>query len=288
MAKRSPIALKWVDDALASTHLVAAGRAHRGVRGDRAAHSGPPRRRSIARLTRSCDTPVLLPGRNDDEFRGADSQLDAMMASMIAERRAHPQERIDLLTKLLLVRDAGRPRRRNERRAGARRGEHALRRRPRDDRQRARLDLLPPRASPRSARQSAGRSRAFGPEGPTSFAPERLAYTTRVFKEALRLYPPLVILVRRSLEPFELQGALLPAAHARRRQLVRRPHEPARVERPRALRSRPLHPRARGDASQVGLAPVRRGPARVHRQPLRPHGGADCARHVDAQRALRG
>jgi cytochrome P450 len=51
---------------------------------------------------------------------------------------------------------------------------------------------------------------AFGPEGPTSFAPEKLDYTTRVFKEALRLYPPVVLLVRRSLEPVELLGQTYP------------------------------------------------------------------------------
>ncbi|MGD0526625.1 MAG: cytochrome P450, partial [Polyangiaceae bacterium] len=52
---------------------------------------------------------------------------------------------------------------------------------------------------------------AFGPEGPTSFAPDRLAYTTRVFKEALRMYPPLVVLGRRALEPVTIQGEPLPA-----------------------------------------------------------------------------
>jgi cytochrome P450 len=51
---------------------------------------------------------------------------------------------------------------------------------------------------------------AFGPEGPTQPEPQRLAYTTRVFKEALRLYPPIVLLPRRALAPVEVGGVLLP------------------------------------------------------------------------------
>jgi cytochrome P450 len=47
---------------------------------------------------------------------------------------------------------------------------------------------------------------AFGPEGPTAYDPEKLAYTTRVFKEALRLYPPVIVLPRRSLDPLTIAG----------------------------------------------------------------------------------
>ena len=51
---------------------------------------------------------------------------------------------------------------------------------------------------------------AFGPEGPTTWTPERLGYTSRVFREALRMFPPLVVLVRRSLESFEIGGVTYP------------------------------------------------------------------------------
>ena len=51
---------------------------------------------------------------------------------------------------------------------------------------------------------------SFGPEGPTSFDPEKLAYTTRVFKEALRLYPPIMFFARRALEPVTIAGRQLP------------------------------------------------------------------------------
>ena len=51
---------------------------------------------------------------------------------------------------------------------------------------------------------------AFGPEGPTTFEPEKLAYTTRVFKEALRMFPPLVVFGRRTLEPVTIGGESIP------------------------------------------------------------------------------
>jgi cytochrome P450 len=203
------IALKWVDDALASTPLVLQVAL---IEAFEAIEPRIPAR--LAELHRTIDevvhTPVLLPGRNDDEFRGAVRKLDAMMASMIAERRAHPQERIDLLTKLLLVRDVDG------------RGEGMSDAQVRDEANTLFVAGHETTANALAwafyllARHPEARARvqaeadAFGPEGPTSFAPERLAYTTRVFKEALRLYPPLVILVRRSLEPFELQGRSYP------------------------------------------------------------------------------
>ena len=62
---------------------------------------------------------------------------------------------------------------------------------------------------------------AFGPEGPTTFAPEALDYTTRVFKEALRLIP--------RFTPATQPGARrdprpdLPCGHDRTREPVRRP-----------------------------------------------------------------
>lgn len=51
---------------------------------------------------------------------------------------------------------------------------------------------------------------AFHADGATPFAPEKLSFTTRVFKEALRLYPPALVLLRRSLEPVELFGRTYP------------------------------------------------------------------------------
>jgi hypothetical protein len=52
---------------------------------------------------------------------------------------------------------------------------------------------------------------AFGSEDPARPEPQRLEYPTRVFKEALRLYPPVILLARRALEPVTLAGCELPA-----------------------------------------------------------------------------
>ncbi|HEU4536605.1 MAG TPA: cytochrome P450, partial [Polyangiaceae bacterium] len=50
------------------------------------------------------------------------------------------------------------------------------------------------------------------PPGPIGFeAAAKLAVTARVFKETLRLYPPLDMLARRSLEPFAVGGVAVPA-----------------------------------------------------------------------------
>jgi cytochrome P450 len=51
---------------------------------------------------------------------------------------------------------------------------------------------------------------AFG-DGPIErYDPDRLQLTTRVFREALRLYPPVPLLPRRTLEDVEIGGTLIP------------------------------------------------------------------------------
>jgi cytochrome P450 len=153
----------------------------------------------------------LLPGRDDAELTGAIRKLDALIASMIDDRRARPQERADLLTRLLLARDTegGRSEGMSDRQlrdeantlfvAGHETTANAL----------AWAFYLLAR-NPQTRARVQAEADAFGPEGPTAFAPEKLAYTTRAFKEALRLYPPLVLLGRRSLEPFRLDGRRYP------------------------------------------------------------------------------
>ena len=198
------VALKWVDDALGSVPLVAQIAL---LEAFEAIEPHVPER--LAELRRVIDevvrSPVLLRGR-DDKLRGAIRTLDRMMQDTIADRRAHPQERVDLLTKLLLTRDEGAA------------GEGMSDAQVRDEANTLFVAGHETTANALAwafyllARDPAARARvqaeadAFGPEGPTTFAADKLAYTTRVFKEALRLYPPLVVLVRRSLEPFTLHG----------------------------------------------------------------------------------
>jgi cytochrome P450 len=51
---------------------------------------------------------------------------------------------------------------------------------------------------------------AFADSPPDRFLPEQLALTTRVFRETLRLYPPLMMFPRRTLEEVEIAGTVLP------------------------------------------------------------------------------
>lgn len=165
------------------------------------------------RLLDTLNQPVLLAGRNKPEIRHALRTLDGYMAQMIEERRAQLTPRKDLLTRLLLARDSDAK--------GASSGM--------DDKQvRDEANTLFVAGHETTAtaiawcfyllaRHPEARARvqaeadAFGPEGPSQPEPQRLAYTTRVFKEALRLYPPVIILARRTTEDVTIGGVHLPA-----------------------------------------------------------------------------
>ncbi|HEY1695108.1 MAG TPA: cytochrome P450 [Polyangiaceae bacterium] len=203
------VALKWIDDSLASTYLSvqmalfeAAEKAE--------AHVPAPLRDVRQRIEDALREPVLLPGRREPAYVEALRTLDRRIAGMIDDRRANPSERADLLSRLLLARDTEGRREgmsdaqvRDEANtlfvAGHETTANAL----------AWTFYLLARNPEARARVQA-EADAFGPEGPTSFAPDRLAYTTRAFKEALRLYPPLVVLGRRATEPVTLRGGALP------------------------------------------------------------------------------
>ncbi len=204
------LALKWVDGQMASSYLTLQitlielmERLHPVV--------PAPLAGLQAKIEEALRDPILLPGRHEPELVAALQRLDAFVHRMIDDRRANPRERVDLLTKLLLVRDVegGRSEGMSDKQvrdeantlfvAGHETTANAL----------AWSFYLLGRHPEAMARVQA-EADAFGPEGPTSFDPERLAYTTRVFREALRLYPPVVLLPRRTLEPVEICGTHLP------------------------------------------------------------------------------
>jgi len=209
------VALKWVDDNLASANLSmqmalfeVAEMAHPHV----PAALFDVRRR----VEDALKEPFLLPGRKAPEYVAALRTLDAHIRKMIDDRRTHPGERADLLTRLLLARDTD----------GGPGNGHGVGMSDEQVRDEANTLFVAGHETTANAlawtfyllaRNPEARARvqaeadAFGPEGPTSFAPEKLAYTTRAFKEALRLYPPLVVFGRRSLEPVTIQGEALPA-----------------------------------------------------------------------------
>jgi cytochrome P450 len=157
--------------------------------------------------------PVLVPGRNSAKLLAAMRTLDARIYEMIRERRAHPTSSKDLLARLLLARDV----------EPGSSGDGMSDEQVRDEV--ATLFVAGNETTATAiawcfyllARHPEARARvqaeadAFGPEGPMQAEPQALAYTTRVFKEALRLYPPILVLARRTFEPIELAGRTLPA-----------------------------------------------------------------------------
>jgi cytochrome P450 len=208
------VALKWVDDSLASTYLSLQMALFEAAEMAQP-HLPAPLLDVRQRIEDALRGPVLLPGRKEPEYVAAIRTLDRHITAMIDDRRADPtqrNERADLLTRLLMVRDTegGKSEGMSDRQvrdeantlfvAGHETTANAL----------AWTFYLLARNPEARARVQA-EADAFGPEGPTSFAPDRLAYTTRVFKEALRMYPPLVVLGRRALEPVTIQGEPLPA-----------------------------------------------------------------------------
>lgn len=204
--------LKWVDDHLASSFLTVQLSVLEAM--EKLHPSVPPvlgdLERRIQELLRE---PVLLPGSRDPRLHAAVHVLDAYIQKMIAERRAAPsfEERADLMTRLLLARDT----------EGGH-GEGMSDAQVRDEAMTLFVAGHETTANALSwafyllARHPEARARvqaeadAFGPEGVTEFDPSKLAYTIRVFKEALRIYSPLILLGRRSLEPFTLAGRRYP------------------------------------------------------------------------------
>jgi len=205
------VALKWVDDQMASTYLTVQITLIELL--EKLQPVVPAPLASVqAKIEEALRDPILLPGRRDPELVAAVQRLDGYIQALIDDRRASPQARVDLLTKLLLVRDleGGRTEGMSDKQvrdeantlfvAGHETTANALA---------WSFSLLG--QHPEALARAQAEADAFGPEGPTTYEPERLAYTTRVFKEVLRLYPPLVMIARRALEPVRVGGAELPA-----------------------------------------------------------------------------
>ncbi|MDI1451934.1 cytochrome P450 [Polyangium sp. 6x1] len=203
------IALGWVNDRLGTPYMtlqISAVEATEVLEGKL-----PPWLEGVrARARAALDAPIFMPGRNDPTVKRALTVLDKRIQAMIDDRRASRADRKDLLTRLLYARDAD---------LG---GDGMSDKQVRDEANTLFIAGHETTATALAwsfyllARDPAARAKvqaeadAFGPDGPTSYDPEKLAYTTRVFKEALRLYPPVIVLPRRALEPVELGGHRFP------------------------------------------------------------------------------
>jgi cytochrome P450 len=200
------LALKWVDKVAASSGLVLQ------VTLLEAFERAIPKRFAELRhrILEELEKPRLL-GPQSTELSDAIRRIDAMMRELIADRRATPQANVDLLTKLLMARDVegGVDNGMSDRQvrdevntlfvAGHETTANAL----------AWAFYLLARSPDARARVQA-EADAVALERGARFDPTTVSYTTRVFKEALRLYPPLLVLPRRTLEPVEIAGRVYP------------------------------------------------------------------------------
>jgi cytochrome P450 len=154
------------------------------------------------------ETPFLVKGSRGAELQDAIATVDARIQELVQQRRREGLSRPDLLSRLLAARDAE---------AGSMTDTQV-----RDEV--VTLFVAGHETTATSlawcfyllARHPDIRERvvaeadAFG-DGPIErFDAERLQLTTRVFREALRLYPPVTLLPRRTLEDVEICGTVLP------------------------------------------------------------------------------
>ncbi len=199
------VLLTWIDKSIGAPPLsiqVALLQSIDGLKGRLPGFLEPWRDRAGKAL----EQPALLPGRHSPEMLHALDVIDTYVKRMIDERRASPTSSKDLLARLLLARD------------GDRGGEGMSDKQVRDEANTLFVAGHETTASalswafyllsrnPEALARVQAEADAFGPDGPTSFDPEKLAYTSRVFKEALRMYPPVVMIPRRNLEPVEIGG----------------------------------------------------------------------------------
>ena len=227
--------------------------------------------RRRAALLHALRTPVLLSRAHSPRLRGAIARLDARIQAMIEERRAARNPPDDLLTRLLRARD-----------------EDGLRMDDRQVRDEAVTLFVAGHETTATAltwalymiaRDSRVRSRLLAEADSIRSNgdlqdPSRIKYAIKVFKETMRLYPPVYMLSRRACEPVTVAGYELDRSRDCPHEPLRAPSASGVLPRPGALRSRALRARGRGPTPAIGVRAVRRGPARLRREPLRAHGGA--------------
>ena len=203
------IALGWVSDRMATPNMTLQLSLIAAVEAVKGKLPGVLEKKR-AKLREVLDAPVLLPGRNDPKLVHAIQTLDKHIQKMIDERRANPVDRKDLLTRLLLARD------------GELGGGGMSDKQVRDEANTLFVAGHETTATalawcfyllakdPVAKAKVQAEADQFGPDGPTSFDAQKLAYTTQVFKEALRIYPPVIVLPRRSLVPIKLGSVEFP------------------------------------------------------------------------------
>jgi cytochrome P450 len=201
-------ALKWVNGALASPglapHIMVLDTTQR-----LAAKTSGRLRGMFEKIHEAFEAPVLVPGSRSPSLREAVAVMEHRIQEMIDERRRDPVGRSDLLSRLLAARDADDGVTMTDKQvrdevitlfvAGHETTATSL----------AWAMYLLSR-HPDVLAKVVAEADAWGATSPDRFEPERLDLTTRVFREALRLYPPLMMFPRRTLEEVEIAGTVIP------------------------------------------------------------------------------
>jgi hypothetical protein len=159
-----------------------------------------------ARVDTALRTPFLVPNAFSPRLSAAKATLDTRLLALISERRKNPVARDDLLSRLLAAHDAD----------GASMSDEQLR----DESVTLFVAGHETTANALSwcfallARHPEVRARlqaevdALGGRAPGFHDVMRVPLAVRVFKEALRLYPPLTLLVRQAMEDFTITGVV--------------------------------------------------------------------------------
>lgn len=203
------VALAWVNKNLASPALVGHVLGMDAV-GAAANHSSGRLRAWLEEARDRLEAPFLLPGVRDEELTGAVRVVDDRIARMIDDRRRSEVKRADLLSLLLEAKDPEEG------------GERMSDKQVRDEAVTLFVAGHETTATalawsfyllarhPEALARARAEADAFG-DGPiTAWEPRRLEFCTRVFREAMRLYPPLMMMPRRSLETVTIAGHELP------------------------------------------------------------------------------
>jgi len=202
------VALAWVNKNIASPALVAHVLGMDAM-GAAVNHTSGRLRTWLENARDRLEAPFLLPGVRDDELTGAVRVVDDRIARMIDDRRRSEAKRADLLSLLLEAKDPEGGERMSDKQvrdeavtlfvAGHETTATALS-----------WSFYLLARHPEALARARAEADAFGSGPITAWEPRRLEYCTRVFREAMRLYPPLMMMPRRSLEKVTIAGHELP------------------------------------------------------------------------------
>lgn len=203
-------ALRWVNSNLGSPGIVAHVMALDATQALSERSAGRVRR-FFERAHERFEAPFLISGVRDPSLLEAIRLVDDRIQRMIDERRRQGLQRNDLLTLLLTAKDP------------EGQSEHMSDKQVRDEAVTLFVAGHETTATalawsfyllarhPEALARAQAEADAFGDEPITQWDAKRLEYCTRVFREAMRKYPPLMMLPRRTLEPVEIAGYPLPA-----------------------------------------------------------------------------